>query len=537
MAAGGYVKCRVPPEPTFSTPVDFNAAYDNGSLADFFELPSGAVDAALAVQRPVDHQRLADALKRNALRLGAPSAVLRNIEKLRHPNARAVITGQQVGLLLGPTYGLSKAVTAIRLAQRLDSDERPVVPLFWLATQDHDSEEVDHTYLLDGSENLRRVAVQLPEGVAAGRVRVSDAMVRQALAGLASLTPTPQFLPEVRALVQEGAAVGGFGDWFAVLLLRLLGDAGLVPVDPLQPDFAALTVPLLRAELQRPERSVDAINNAGARLKALGFEPQLGRGAHATNLFIELGGAAQGPQRTLLRYQDGVFHAAGQRFSRAELDARLEDDPTCITPAAGLRPVTQDAALPTALFVLGPGELKYVAQLRGVYQGHGVPMPLAWRRASVTVLEPVAQRLLQRYGMTAAQFRQHHASEFQRLLLERAGLLQRFQHTSDLLEASLVELLAEVAELDPTLDGTVRRGHRHLEMTLTRLRGKSAAALAQRDLVARSQFDRLKAHLLPLDQPAERILSPLSHALKFGLQPLIDRFLALEPSGEQELAI
>lgn len=517
--------------------MDFSAAYDSGLLANFFDMPAGAVDAALSVKRPVANQRLADALQRNALRLGAPAAVLANIEKLRHPEARAVVTGQQVGLLLGPTYTLSKAVTAIRLAQRLDSEERPVVPLFWLATQDHDSEEVDHTYLLDGNENLRRVAVQLPEGLPAGRARVTRTMLEQVMAGLGELTPVPQFLPQVRALVEEGAAVGGFGDWFAFLLLRLLGDAGLVPVDPLQADFAALTVPLLRAEIEDPQRSVDAINGAGARLKALGFEPQLGRGTHATNLFIELDGLAPVKQRVLLRFQDGVFAADEQRFSAADLLARLDDDPTCITPAAGLRPVTQDAALPTAVFVLGPGELRYVAQLRGVYQEHGVPMPLAWRRASVTVQEPVTQRLLGRYGLSAAQFRKQHATEFQRLLLERAGLLERFQRTAGVLEASIQELLEEVDQLDPTLAGTVQRGRRHLDLTLQRLRLKSAAALANRDEVARSQFDRLKAHLLPLDQPAERILSPFSHALKFGVQPLMERFLALQPAGEQDLLI
>src|SRR5690606_8060170 len=120
---------------------------------------------------------LVAALRRYAERIGSPPAVMRNVERLLHPEARAVVTGQQTGLLLGPTYTLSKAATAVRLAQRLDRPERPVVPIFWLASQDHDAAEIDHTYLLDGSETLRRVSVSLPDGVAAGRIPYAPAML------------------------------------------------------------------------------------------------------------------------------------------------------------------------------------------------------------------------------------------------------------------------------------------------------------------------------------------------------------------------
>lgn len=542
----GYVSCRVPADPqdrpgpslTASTPPsDFGKAYQAGALTEFFDLAPGDRAAALRLERPTSRQQLADALQRYAQELGAPAPVLENIERLRHPEARAVVTGQQVGLLLGPTFTLSKAVTAVKLAQQLDSPDRPVVPVFWLATQDHDVAEVDHTYLLDGAERLHKVAVELPQGTPAGRVPVTKAMVLQVCSALAHLEPRPQFLEQVTELVEESAAYGRYGDWFAALLTRLLGATGLVLVDPLREDFARLTTHVLEAEIADPARSANAINDAGARLKALGFEPQLGRGSNATNLFIELREQGASSQRVLLRHQGRKFFAEGREFSAADLRALLADDPTVITPAAGLRPVTQDAALPTAVFVLGPGELRYVAQLRGVYAEHGVPMPLAWPRASAAVLEPAAARLLGNLGLSAAAFRAHHEDELNRLLLERSGHLASFESATSTIEGALETLLADAAQLDPTLLGTVERGRRHLEMTLDRLRRKSARALLERDEVLRGQFARLHAHLLPLGQPAERVLNPFSHALKFGVQPLLDRFLTMEPSGEQELVL
>lgn len=527
----------MPSEPSSLLSTDFQAAYRAGALDDFFELPRGAVERALEVERPVKRSALAAALRRNARRLGAPQAVHDNIDKLEHPRALAVVTGQQVGLMLGPTFTLSKAVTAIRLAERLDSPERPVVPLFWLATQDHDAAEIDHTYLLDASETLHRIEVPLPEGVPAGRMPVSREMVATVVGALGALSPRPPFLEQTVALLEETAAAGGYGDWFAAQLLRLLGGAGLVPVDPLQPDFAGLTVPLLRQEISRPEESSRAINAAGDRLKALGFEPQLGRGVNATNLFIELPDESGPEQRSLLKHAGGRFEAAGRLFTAEELLARLDADPTVITPAAGLRPVVQDASLPTALFVIGPGELRYVAQLKEVYRMHGVPMPLVWPRASATVLEPAARRLLGRFGLSAARFRQARQAELERIALERSGHLERFERTTDLIEEGFAALLEEVAGIDPTLTGTVDRGRRHLDLTLERLRSKSARAFAERDATTRRQFERLAAHLLPTGAPAERVLSPFSHALKFGLEPLLDRFMRLEPEGEQELLL
>src|SRR5690606_5855128 len=151
-------------------PPDLRTAYLSGDLEGFFQLGPGDLDSALALRRDVDRAALAAALRPHAERLGASSRTLASIERLAHPWAMAVVTGQQAGLLTGPMYTLAKAMTAVRLAERLDSEDRPVVPVFWVATQDHDVAEVDHAYLLDASETLRRAEAPLAERGAAGRI-------------------------------------------------------------------------------------------------------------------------------------------------------------------------------------------------------------------------------------------------------------------------------------------------------------------------------------------------------------------------------
>ena len=506
--------------------------YRSGGLSEFFDLPAGDVDAALRIPRPGDRLALAAAMREHALRLGAPEAVHRSLDRLEHPESRVVVAGQQTGLLLGPAYTLTKAITAVRLAQHLDREERPVVPVFWLASQDHDTAEVDHAHLLDGEERLHHISVSLPPDAPAGRVPLTEAMLRSVERGFGDLRPAPPFLEEATALLREAAdSARTYADWFAGLVYRLLGDQGLALFDPMSERAAALLRPVLERELMRPEASVAEVNAAARRLRRLGVDPQLGRGANATNLFLEVPGGAV-PRRVLLRHEGRNFRLEGRVLSADEVRARLDDDPAALTPAAGLRPVVQDSVLPTAAVVLGPGELRYFAQLRGVYAAHGVPMPLVWPRATATVLEPPVGRILDKYGLDVPAFQADPDGCLERVILDRSGYAERFRTSGEELERLMTRLLDEVEGIDPTLRGTVDRGRGYLETTLCRLRGKTAAALARQDDITRSQFERLRSHLLPLGQPAERVLSPFSHILKFGVTPTLAAYASIHAEGD-----
>lgn len=517
---------------------DLKTDYAAGALSDFFQVAPGDTSSALDLRRDTDREALAAAIRPHAERLGAPPPALRNLDRLAQAGSMAVVTGQQAGLLLGPMYTLSKAMTAIALARRLDAEERPVVPVFWVASQDHDVAEVDHAHLLDASEELHRVTVSMPDGVPVGRIPFSEEMLRAVRGSLVAHDPRPARAEEVLSLLEESASLARtFSDWFSAQLYRLLGRHGIVVVDPLEPAVASLSTRVLRREVMEPMTGPERVNAAGKALKAMGHDPQLGRGDGATNLFIELPGEDGLPRRHLLRALRGGFVADGRKLDSAELLQRLEEDPTVLTPAAGLRPVVQDALLPTAVFVLGPGELAYVAQLRGVYELHDVPMPLAWPRSTVTVLEPAAARLLDSLGTTASGFVTDPDAVLERVLLERHRSSAEFERATATLERGFEDLFSHVDGIDPTLRGTVQRGRRYLEATLDRLRSKSGAALARRDSETRRQFDRLEAHLMPLGQPAERVLSPYSHMLKFGVDALLDRLETVGETGAFELRL
>ena len=267
------------------------------------------------------------------------------------------------------------------------------------------------------------------------------------------------------------------------------------------------------------------INQAGLGLETLGYEPQLNRAEQATNLFLE-----DHNQRQLLKFDGKMFFTETAGYSLAELKQRLNENPTLITPAAGLRPVTQDSILPTAITVLGPGELRYFAQIKGVYDLHQIAMPLCWPRATATILEPPVIRIMEKYHLTLNDL-SHFSGTKEQKLLELHGYGTTFAKTHSNLEASLQTLLENLSKIDPTLLGTLKRSEGYFKKTLEILKQKTSKALEKQDSITASQFDRLEKHLLPLGIPQERLISPFSFFLKFGIEAVIGDFLTLPTQG------
>lgn len=512
-------------------------AYSLGELDEFFDCPRPPATAAVPAAGSRPRAELAAALRAEAARLGAHDQVLGLTERLAHSGSAAVVTGQQAGLLLGPTYTLSKTFTATRLAERLHSAEAPVVPVFWLASQDHDTAEVDHTWLLDFDEQLHRISIGLPGGVPTGQIPYDRDWTGQLLRQLEAGRWQPEALEQVSLQLREAAGVAdSWADFFAAYLYRALGPAAPLVLDPGRPDVAPLFSSVLAREIDDPQASVEAINAAGARLSRRGHSPQLGRAQGATNLFLS---TVQGglPRRELLRYDGHSFHTASDRFSRADLQAMLAAEPGRLTPAAGLRPISQDAVLPTTAFVVGPGELRYLAQLAGVYRQHGVAQPTIWPRADVTVIEPSTARILRQLGVSASAFQTAADATEQRILNERSGAARQFSEGLTALRNAQAGMNKALLKLDPTLQGAVDRHAERVAYSIRTLEQKAAEAARNREQVLSRQFARLRAQLLPAGGLQERTLSPVSFFLKFGSAPVLRQFGQLADQGRQLLEL
>ena len=439
------------------------------------------------------------------------------------------MTGQQAGLLGGPMYAVSKAVTAILLARAHTTEARPVVPMFWVASQDHDADEVRSATLLDLSEQLHTLNLPLPQGKAIGRIRLEESWLTQTLELLGAFDAPPEFkAPVLESVTRCFHLSSTYAEWFARLTLELLGSDGLIVIDPMHPAISPLFAPHIRHELKHPLESSRAIEDAAVRLEALGFHAQLRRTANATNLFLE----DESLERRLLKVSGEQFDAA----TRANLETVLDSDPSRLTPAAGLRPIIADATFPVAINVLGPGELAYHLELGGVYALHGIPQPLMHSRMSVTILEPPVVRMLAKYNLSASEFVKGGRAALEGKLLEQSSASQTFKTALNDLEQTFATLRGSLEPFEEGLGKALTRSEGGFKFNLERLQHKLGAALLKAETVTTSHLERLETHLLPKGAPQERVNSFLEFQMKFGRVPL-ERMIGLEPGGTHWLEI
>ncbi|MFB3818466.1 MAG: bacillithiol biosynthesis cysteine-adding enzyme BshC [Candidatus Methylomirabilales bacterium] len=499
---------------------DYAHAYPR--VAPFFARDPHPADAYAEAARALAARRypraeVAAALRARHAAWGAPAPVHERIQELAHPESLAVVTGQQTGLFGGPLFTLYKALTAVRLAEQArQALGRPVVPLFWLAAEDHDVAEADHVTLLDrtgGLLTVRHSAWGSP-GYMPAQLLLGPA-VHETLEAALGVLPSSDFLPAVAAALREAyAPERTLAEAFARWMLGLLGRFGLVLVDGADPALKRLAAPVFQQEAAEAPRSSQRILEASRALRALGYPNQIEARPDGVNCFLLRDGrrplARDGAD---LRLRDG-----GERLAAAELQRIAREEPERLSPNVALRPIVQDALFPTLAYVAGPGELSYFAQLRPVYEAFGVPMPLILPRASFTLLEPRPAQLLEKFRLALPDLVREPEQLASQVL--RAQLPPDLDATLARARAGVDELFREVGEavaaVDPTLRATVGQSAGHIKGHLDQLQKKAVQALKRREEETRTQVQRLRQALMPGGRPQERVLPALPYLARHG---------------------
>lgn len=461
-----------------------------------------------------------------------PSAARRGqLDALARPGTTVVVTGQQVGLFLGPLYTFYKAATAVAVAQALERESGTrCVPVFWLQTEDHDFAEVDHCHVLAADGTPRRLIVAAdPERDARSSLahRRLGPDVEATLAALSDALGAAPAAPEVLAILRAHYRPGaGMAQAFARTIAELFADDGLVVFDPRVPAVARLAAPLYRQAIERHEEIGALLAERAQALAGAGFEAQIPLRRSCSLVFFH-DGSVQGPRYRLERAgPGGGWRLAGQgrAVAEGELGACLADDPLRFSTSALLRPLVQDSLFPTAATVGGPAEMAYFAQLGPLYDLFNLPAPLAVLRARFRCVDGKARQLLQKLGLRPADL-EHPPEAVARALAETlaAPNVPAPKALAEELELTLAPVLERlcgaVVAADPTLSRPAERTRAHLRQTIEKLMGKYAQALCRRDEVAFQRLERLRAALYPQQTPQERFYGWPSIAARTGAAP------------------
>jgi bacillithiol biosynthesis cysteine-adding enzyme BshC len=471
--------------------------------------------------RRYDRPTVAAVLEEQNRALGAGEATLANARRLLDPRALAVIGGQQAGLFGGPLYTLHKALTVLALARQLEADLHcPVVPLFWIASDDHDLAEVARAWTTDADGRLREIGLaDHLAAAAANRLPVSriplgdgiGAALRELAATLAGAPGGAETLAAVReAYRPEATYPEAFGRW----LHHLLAGTGIVTIDPADARLKRLGAPLFAREIAEPGVVGRAVEEQTARLAAAGYPAQIDVRDGMLTLFLHE------PGRVAIEAVDGGLRVSGgRRLGDGELSRILEREPERFSPNAALRPLFQDTLLPTVAMVLGPAELAYCVQLRLAYERLDVPMPVLFPRASLTIIEPRIGRLLHARGLSLAEaiaLGTRLASEVSRRAIPE-GLAARIGAARSTIAAAYEGLVGDVDRLDHTLRRTVELQAAYSALRLDIVEKKTARAMLRRDAEVGRQAAALEAALVPRGGLQERTLCPMGFAARGGM--------------------
>lgn len=464
------------------------------------------------------------------------------LESLIEDGGFFVTTGQQPGLFTGPLYSVYKALTAVKLSAALEPRlGRPIVPLFWVASEDHDWAEVDHTFVLSTENELHRLALDGParrDSRPIHRIPMEEeitALVQE----LGSLFPDTDFkdryLQDLRSAYSPEKSMS---EAFRETLEKLLAPFGIAFVDAAEPALKNASRDLLVASLDGSVEEEALLAETANRLHQAGYEVQVSILPKGVNLFLE----GPGGRERVYRSESGFkLRHSGETMSRNELVARVERDPLILSPNVLLRPVVESSAFPVVAYVAGPGEMAYYAQLARLFDAHHIRMPVIYPRFGATVVESKTRKVLDKFGLSPEDLaRPHHQLAGE---IVREGLPDAVRQALGALRGGIAKGLGdlgnEVAKVDPTLKGPVGHVRTVAFDALDDVNKKIVQSLKRENEIALSQLEKAQLHVYPEGRPQERALNAFYYLIRYGerfLNALAEAF-SVHFEGEAEGSI
>lgn len=483
-----------------------------------------------------DRERLADVLRAFNEKVGSGPAAFGHIEALRDPGTLVAIGGQQAGLFTGPLLVLYKAITVIFEARQASERlGRKVVPVFWIAGEDHDLEEANHTYVLSEALAVQKIRLNADadKKTSVSQWQIGPEAWQDALAQLEQTLMNTEFKPGLLdRLASICAASPTLTDHFARTLAWLFGEYGLVLVDSDDPALRKLEGGLFREIASRQEELSSALHGAKERLEGLGYKAQVELHRSQAHLFVYHEG-----ERLLLTKQGDRFADRKNTVSfRAQELAEMADrTPERFSNNVMTRPLMQDYLFPALSVVLGPSELAYWGLLRDAFALFGLQMPILVPRYEFTLLEGTIQKQAGKFGLEFEDI-VRRLDEKQSAWLEAQGSLKVEELFAEA-KAKFAELyepvVASVGEINPGLRKLGETNMQKIVEQIGFLESRAAEAFRSQHDSALRHWERIRLSVLPQGKPQERVYNVFQYWVKYGdawLNELMDQPLVRDGS-------
>lgn len=467
-----------------------------------------------------DRNVLCDALAEINSAAGAGEKTFENINLLREADTVAVVTGQQAGLFTGPLYTIYKALSVIKMAEYLNANGSNAVPVFWVASEDHDFDEVSHTSFIDSAGELieaRYGHKDQVKNLPVGDVKIDDSIEKVIDEIFAALSQT-EFSGDVRSLIGKIWSDGTlFGNAFSLGLAATLKRFGLIIIDPQHEVIKSLAAPIYADAIQKSAEIVAGIRQKSGEIESDGYHAQVLVEEDYFPLFrIDDEGRRVG----LRKSSDDLYSSREEKkeYSLAELESTARSEPRRFSPGVMLRPVVQDYLLPTVCYVGGAAEIAYFAQNSEVYSVLERPVTPILHRQSFTIVEAKHRRTFEKLGLIFSdlfggldQVRENVGRK--QLSDETTAVLSEAEQ---LISTQLNGIGQNLLKIDPTLVENLDKRRRKMMYHIAALKKSANLAALRKDETIERQIRMAFAALLPNGELQERVLNLHTFLNKYG---------------------
>ncbi|SDE77372.1 bacillithiol biosynthesis cysteine-adding enzyme BshC [Fontibacillus panacisegetis] len=468
-----------------------------------------------------DRSKLVKVLREFNHRYNSHEAVDKALDKLALKETAVIVGGQQSGLFTGPLLVIYKAVTIIKAAQHAAAKlGQHVVPVFWIAGEDHDWDEVNHTYVLSSDLHVSRI--RIPRDSDHRRpvswTEVSHEEWEEAAQELEQLLPGSEFKESMMDVFKQAAMESAtLTECFARLMGSWFGRYGLILLDSADPGLRALEVDVFEDIINRNDEMEQAYHISADEVVGLGYAPQADVARDGANLFYINDG-----ERLLLFKQNGKFcdRKGKVAFTREELLAELMSHPDRFSNNVLTRPIMQECMLPVLGTVLGNGEIAYWALTGRAFHTLGLEMPILLPRESFTVMEGTLQKHMEKYGLSwdDVKDRDHLNNKRDSWLSEQDAL--HLDEQFDEIKAAFTGMYNPlIDQLGGIQNGLVKLGNANRDKIVDQieyLRGKAKDALAKTNEAGLRHFDRIELSLFPQNKLQERVYNVFYYLNRYG---------------------
>jgi len=509
--------------------------YEYGKVREFFngdfrELDAFRCQTERVQSRHISREDLAAVLNEQNKSYGCGPQTLGHIEKIVRDQASAVVTGQQVGLFSGPLYTIYKALTAIKLSEQLNRCRLGCfVPIFWLASDDHDLAEIDHIALMNKNNRLEEVRCQMPSSefkIPASNLILPSEII-DCIQQLKDLTLDSEFKAEIIDHLSEAYQPGrSFVEAFARWMTRLFKSHGLIFIDATHPRLKELGSGVFYQEIAEESPSTRQATATSGRLRQAGYDTQIPLHEGILNIFYTE------QERHTIQWKEGTFAIKGTLLmsNKEELLTLAREKPFLFSPNVLLRPIYQDALLPTVAYIGGQAEIAYFAQMKGVYERFRLPMPVIYPRKNVTIVEKKVDHVLRKYNLRIPDLWSNAAGLIGEITKKQIpdSVDQALRLVLDHLERDFESLKGEIMAFEPTLKDSIDLAKGKMNQQLKFMEKKILQAATRRNETAIQQLHKAINNLYPNQHLQERVFNIVPYLIKYGyafmdkLDPAID---------------